>query len=76
MRWEQIVGENIRRLRIERGLTQESLALSAQVDLRYLGSIERGKGNPSVALLGRLAFVLSIHPEQFWTDQTTTSNAK
>ena len=62
MDWSVIVGANVRRLRKERGLTQEEVALSAHTDLRYLGSIERGKANPSVLLLGRLAEVLDVHP--------------
>lgn len=66
MTWEEIVGEAIRGIRQSRGMTQEELALTAQVDMRYLGSIERGKGNPSVAILGRLASALSVHPTDFF----------
>ena len=69
MEWEQIVGANIRRVRQERGLTQEELALAAETDLRYLGSIERGKGNPSVAMLGRLAAVLGVHPRDLFDER-------
>lgn len=38
--WEQVVARNVRRLRKERGLTQEQLALEAEVALRYVGMIE------------------------------------
>ena len=62
MEWEKVVGENVRRLRKERGLTQEQLALSADLDLRYLGGIERGEHNPTVSVLGRFADVLNVLP--------------
>jgi transcriptional regulator with XRE-family HTH domain len=68
MDWERLVGANVRRFRKERGLTQEQLSLEAGVDLRYLGGVERGENNPSVAMLGKLAAVLAIHPRMFFDD--------
>lgn len=66
MDWEKIVGANIRRYRKERGLTQEQLAHSANLDLRYLGGIERGEHNPTVAVLGCLSDALKIHPSELF----------
>jgi len=69
MEWEEIVGANIRRFRKKRGLTQEQLAMSADLDLRYLGGIERGEHNPTVSVLARLAEALEIHlPNLFDAD--------
>jgi len=62
MEWEKVVGANIRRFRKESGVTQEKLALAAEIDLRYLGGIERGEYNPTVFVLGQLAAALDIHP--------------
>lgn len=62
MDWNKIVGMNVRRLRVERKLTQEQLAHDAEIDLTYLGGIERGRRNPSVSILGRLAASLGVHP--------------
>ena len=62
MDWGKIVGENVRRLRKERELTQEKLAMEVGIDLTYLGGIERGRRNPSVDVLGRLAAALDVHP--------------
>jgi transcriptional regulator with XRE-family HTH domain len=62
MDWGRIVGTNVRRLRVERKLTQEQLAHDAGIDLTYLGGIERGRRNPSVDVLGRLAASLGAHP--------------
>lgn len=66
MEWEKLVGANIRRLRKERGLSQETLAGEAGLAMRHLGRIERGEGNPTVAVLGRLAEVLGVHPTVFY----------
>lgn len=68
MDWRKVVGENVRRLRKERGLTQERLALDAGIDLTYLGGIERGRRNPSIEVLGHLADVLAVHPREFLND--------
>lgn len=62
MRWEEVVGRNIRVFRRARGLTQEALALAAGIDTRYVGGIERGEENPTIAVLGRIASVLGTEP--------------
>jgi transcriptional regulator with XRE-family HTH domain len=58
--WRQIVGANIGRLRRAKGLTQEELAFRAQIDLTYMGGIERGKRNPSLLVLMSIAKALSV----------------
>ena len=68
MEWEKIVGGNVRRLRKERGLSQEALAGEAGLAMRHLGRIERGEGNPTVAILGKLAEVLGVHPTTFYAE--------
>ncbi len=62
MDWNGIVAANVRRRRAERKLTQEQLAHDAEIDLTYLGGIERGRRNPSVAVLGRIAAALHCDP--------------
>ena len=74
MLWESVVGQNIRRFRKERDLTQEKLALDARMDLRYLGGIERGEHNPTVEMLGRLAAVLGVHPRDFFDEPPPDSD--
>lgn len=63
--WEVIVGDNLRRLRKAKRMTQVQLAEASGLDLRYLGSIERGAGNPTVAVLGKLAGAMGVHPGEF-----------
>ena len=60
--WRQIVGANVRRFRQAAGMTQEQLAFSAEIDLTYVGGIERGRRNPSVLVLARIANALSVEP--------------
>lgn len=69
MDWGKIVGTNVRRLRVERKLTQEQLAHDAGIDLTYLGGIERGRRNPSVGVLGRLADALKAHPKDLFEER-------
>jgi transcriptional regulator with XRE-family HTH domain len=52
------LGEAIRRLRLEAGLSQEQLAERAGTDLTQVGGIERGVRNPSYTTLLRLAAAL------------------
>lgn len=62
--WRQIVGRNVRRRRLELRMTQENLALDANLDLTYVGGIERGGRNPSVLVLVRLADALKMAPNE------------
>lgn len=62
-----IVGRNVRRLRVGVGLTQEQLAFEAQIDLTYLGGIERGRRNPSLMVMGRLSLALHCRLEDLFT---------
>ncbi len=62
MDWNKIVGVNVRKLRVERKLTQEQLAHDAEIDVTYLRGIEAGRRNPSISVFVRLAACLGVHP--------------
>lgn len=49
---------NVLRLRAAKGLTQEQLALEAEVDRTYVSQIERSLKNPSLLILHKLARIL------------------
>jgi transcriptional regulator with XRE-family HTH domain len=66
LNWHEIVGANIRRLRRAQGETQAELADAAGIDVRGLGSIERGEGNPSLDTLIKLAEALSVSADEFF----------
>ena len=67
--WRKIVGRNVRRIRQEREMTQENLAFEAELDLTYVGGIERGKRNPSLLVLARIAEALSVHLTKLLAEQ-------
>jgi transcriptional regulator with XRE-family HTH domain len=52
------VGLNLQRLRRQRGLSQEELADLAEIHQTYLSGVERGKRNPTVTVLQRIAQAL------------------
>jgi transcriptional regulator with XRE-family HTH domain len=54
------IGRNVRRLRLDRRLSQEILARDADIDRTYMSGIERGVANPSAVLLSRMAKVLKV----------------
>jgi transcriptional regulator with XRE-family HTH domain len=58
--WRAIFGRNVRRFRQQKKLTQEELAFEAEIDLTYVGGIERGKRNPSLMVMARIAEALSV----------------
>lgn len=53
-----LVAWNLRRLRVARSISQDELALSADVERAYVGHLERGSKNPTVATLEKLAAAL------------------
>ena len=59
---KDVLATNLRRIRNERGKTQEEMAHILGISSRYLGSIERGRVSPSVTLLGKFAVALKIDP--------------
>ncbi len=54
------LGHNLRALRKALGLSQERFALEYDIDRTYVSGIERGKRNPTVTVLGRLADALGV----------------
>lgn len=60
MRANEIVAFNLRKRRVELGLSQEALAGEADVDRTYIGRMERNLENPTVGMLERIADALRI----------------
>jgi transcriptional regulator with XRE-family HTH domain len=61
------VGLNLQKLRRERGLSQEELADLAGIHQTYLSGVERGKRNPTVTVLQRIAKTLGADIEDLVT---------
>jgi transcriptional regulator with XRE-family HTH domain len=52
------VGLNLQRLRRDKGFSQEELADRAQIHQTYLSGVERGRRNPTITVLQRIAEAL------------------
>lgn len=53
-------GARVRRLRQERGLSQEKLVATSDIDWTYLGQVERGRRNLSLHNILRVARTLDV----------------
>jgi transcriptional regulator with XRE-family HTH domain len=53
-------GNNLKKIRLLKGLTQEALALDIGFDRTYISLLERGKRNPSLLTLYRIAEYLKV----------------
>lgn len=62
MRLAEIFGANVRRVRLKRGMTLESLATEAGLAYSYMGGIERGQRNPSLDVAERISKALECDP--------------
>ena len=56
------LGERVRSVRHQRGLTQESLASSLDVSIAYVSLIERGGRNPPYTTVVAIANALGVSP--------------
>ena len=66
--WRLILGRNVKRFRLQKKLTQEQLAFEAEIDLTYVGGIERGKRNPSLLVMARIAKALGVQTTKLLSD--------
>lgn len=62
--WRDILAKNMRRLRAERGLSQEALAHECGINRTYLSAVERSERNVSIDNIGQIATGLGVEP---WT---------
>jgi transcriptional regulator with XRE-family HTH domain len=56
----QELGAGIREWRLRRNLTQRALAAAAKVHVNALGRVERGKANPTLKVLWKIATKLRL----------------
>jgi len=61
----QLLAQRLRHARAQRFMTRKSLAEQSGISLAYLGRVEAGTGNISLALLRRLALALHLPIESF-----------
>jgi transcriptional regulator with XRE-family HTH domain len=56
------LGQNIRRLRLEKGWSQEDYADRVGIHRTYVSDIERGRRNPTISIVEKLAAPFAIMP--------------
>ena len=61
---KQALSVNIKRLRKEQGISQEKLALKAEIDRSYMSQVERCLANPSIDALLRISNALDVTPSE------------
>jgi XRE family transcriptional regulator, aerobic/anaerobic benzoate catabolism transcriptional regulator len=67
------LGERLKKLRAQRGLTRKALAKDADVSERYLANLEYGIGNASVMVLLQIATALRTSLAELLGDFTTAT---
>ena len=65
---EEKVGQRIKQIRNEKGLSQEKLALKAEIDRTYLAGVEQGKRNPSLKSLEKIVDALEISFHELFSE--------
>jgi DNA-binding XRE family transcriptional regulator len=60
MEMKQKFGLVVRELRIQKGVSQERMALDADIDRTYVGHIEKGTRNVSIEIAEKLATYFQI----------------
>lgn len=69
MNIKEKVGQRIRQLRKELELSQEGLALKAEVDRTYVTDVEAGRRNVSLEILERLIKALEVSFTEFFNSK-------
>lgn len=63
------VGKRIRQLRLDMGISQEELGFRTGLDRTYISGIERGKRNPSLKNIAKLAAALKVRVEHLFSEK-------
>ena len=67
MDYRQVFATNLRRIRHEKGISQESLAHEADVNRTYMSKLEAGGSYVGLEVMVKLADVLGVEPADFLT---------
>ena len=62
------IGNRIKEIRSEKGISQEKLALKAELDRTYVAGVENGKRNPSIKSLEKIINALDTNFGFFFKD--------
>lgn len=70
------VSKRIRELRLIKGITQEELSDRANIDVSYMGKIERGQSNISLEMLDRIIKGLGTPYDEFFVFNNSNDEIK
>ena len=65
---QRLFAKNMRRIRLAKQLTQESVAEGADLHPNYISSVERGERNISICNIARIAVALDVSMEVLVAD--------
>ncbi len=63
-----LFASNMKRIRLEKNLTQESVAEGAGLHPNYISSVERGQRNISIGNIERIAYALGVSMAELLTE--------
>jgi len=58
------LGENIKMIRLAKGMTQGDLCRKLEVDRAYMSNVENGKKNPTLSTITNIAKALNVPIEE------------
>ena len=64
----QEVVNNMKSIRIKKGISQMELSLRSELSQSFIANIEKGKKQPSVITLIRIAEALEVKPQDFFPE--------
>lgn len=76
MSLEKTVIDNIKRIRKEKGITQEQLAEACNTATSYIGLMEIYKNVPKLSTIERIAAALDVEPEILFQNRRLDTNSE
>ena len=64
----QYVIDKIKSIRIKKGISQMELSLRSNLSQSFIANVEKGKKQPSVLTLIRIANALEVNPQEFFPE--------
>jgi len=71
----QYIIERIKTIRVKKGISQMDLSLRSNLSQSFIANLEKGKKQPSVLTLIRIADALNVNPQDFFPE-SANSNTK
>jgi transcriptional regulator with XRE-family HTH domain len=65
----QYVISQIKRIRMQKGISQIELSLRADLSQSFLANLEKGKKLPSVMTIIKIADALEVDPKEFFSEK-------